>query len=88
MAFFRCHERWDLPAEPQAARQIKSRAERTRRGLARLAASNIGVNQLAPSMPDAPLGGLGDSAYGYEGGRDGVAAFQHLRRVSETPSAA
>jgi hypothetical protein len=62
VAFFRCHERWDLPAEPQAARQSKSRAERSRHGLARLAAFKIGVNQLAPSMPDAPLGGLGDSA--------------------------
>ena len=31
---------------------------------------------------------MGDSAYGYEGGRDGVAALQLLRRVSETPSAA
>jgi succinate-semialdehyde dehydrogenase/glutarate-semialdehyde dehydrogenase len=55
------------------------------RVLSRLAASNIGINQMAPSMPDVPLGGLGDSGYGYEGGRDGIAAFQQLRLISETP---
>jgi succinate-semialdehyde dehydrogenase / glutarate-semialdehyde dehydrogenase len=58
---------------------------RTRdRVVAGLRASNIGVNQMAPSMPDAPLGGMQDSGYGYEGGRDGIQAFQHLRLVSET----
>jgi succinate-semialdehyde dehydrogenase/glutarate-semialdehyde dehydrogenase len=62
---------------------------RTRDRLVReLRASNIGVNQMAPSMPDAPLGGLGDSGYGYEGGRDGIQAFQHLRLVSQTAAEA
>jgi succinate-semialdehyde dehydrogenase / glutarate-semialdehyde dehydrogenase len=57
---------------------------RTRaRLVAGLRASNIGINQPAPSMPDAPLGGMQDSGYGYEGGRDGIAAFQHLRLVSQ-----
>jgi succinate-semialdehyde dehydrogenase/glutarate-semialdehyde dehydrogenase len=61
---------------------------RTRAKLvAGLRASNIGINQMAPSMPDAPLGGLQDSGYGYEGGRDGIAAFQHLRLVSQTTAA-
>ncbi|MGY4765747.1 aldehyde dehydrogenase family protein [Kribbella sp. CWNU-51] len=50
----------------------------------RLSASNIGVNQLAPSLPDVPLGGLGDSGYGYEGGIEGILAFTQLRLVSET----
>ena len=50
----------------------------------RLNASNIGVNQLAPSLPDVPLGGLGDSGYGYEGGMEGILAFTQLRLVSET----
>jgi succinate-semialdehyde dehydrogenase / glutarate-semialdehyde dehydrogenase len=54
------------------------------RVLADLEASNIGINQLAPSLPDAPIGGMRDSGVGYEGGRDGVAAFQHLRLISET----
>lgn len=49
-----------------------------------LRAGNIGINQMAPSMPDAPLGGMEASGIGYEGGRDGIAAFQHLRLVSET----
>jgi succinate-semialdehyde dehydrogenase/glutarate-semialdehyde dehydrogenase len=50
----------------------------------RLSASNIGVNQLAPSLPDVPLGGLGNSGYGYEGGIEGILAFTQLRLVSET----
>jgi succinate-semialdehyde dehydrogenase / glutarate-semialdehyde dehydrogenase len=54
------------------------------RVIAELRASNVGINQMAPSLPDAPLGGLQDSGVGYEGGRDGIAAFQHRRLVSET----
>ncbi|MEV6285226.1 aldehyde dehydrogenase family protein [Kribbella sp. NPDC051770] len=50
----------------------------------RLNASNLGINQLAPSLPDAPLGGLGNSGYGYEGGVEGILAFTQLRLVSET----
>ena len=50
----------------------------------RLNASNIGINQLAPSLPDVPLGGLGNSGYGYEGGIEGILAFTQLRLVSET----
>lgn len=58
---------------------------RTRETVIRdLHASNLGINQMAPSLPDAPLGGMQDSGIGYEGGRDGIAAFQHLRLVSET----
>ena len=53
----------------------------------RLNASNIGVNQLAPSLPDVPLGGLGNSGYGYEGGIEGILAFTQLRLVSQTPGA-
>ena len=47
-------------------------------------ASNIGINQTAPSLPDVPLGGLGNSGYGYEGGVEGILAFTQLRLVSET----
>ena len=58
---------------------------RTRaRVTAGLRASNVGINQMAPSLPDAPLGGMQASGVGYEGGRDGIAAFQHLRLISET----
>ena len=51
--------------------------------LATLHASNLGINQMAPSMPDAPLGGMQHSGYGYEGGRDGIHAFQHFRLVNQ-----
>jgi succinate-semialdehyde dehydrogenase / glutarate-semialdehyde dehydrogenase len=54
-----------------------------RRVIAELRASNIGINQMAPSLPDAPLGGMQASGVGYEGGRDGIAAFQHSRLISE-----
>ncbi|MFQ3459528.1 aldehyde dehydrogenase family protein [Bradyrhizobium sp. UFLA01-814] len=50
----------------------------------RLNASNIGVNQTAPSLPDVALGGLGNSGYGYEGGTEGVLAYMHLRLISQT----
>ena len=49
----------------------------------RFKAGNIGVNQMAPSLPDAPVGGLGDSGYGYEGGREGMAEFLHWRLVNQ-----
>ena len=50
----------------------------------RIEAGNIGVNQMCPSLPDAPVGGLGDSGYGYEGGREGLEAFLHFKLVSQT----
>lgn len=52
--------------------------------IAGLNASNIGINQTAPSLPDAPLGGLGNSGFGYEGGSEGILSFTQLRLVSET----
>jgi succinate-semialdehyde dehydrogenase / glutarate-semialdehyde dehydrogenase len=47
-------------------------------------AGNIGINQMSPSLPDAPVGGLKDSGYGYEGGREGIESFLHFKLVSET----
>jgi succinate-semialdehyde dehydrogenase/glutarate-semialdehyde dehydrogenase len=49
-----------------------------------LKAGNIGINQMCPSLPDAPIGGVGDSGYGYEGGREGLEAFLHFKLVSRT----
>jgi succinate-semialdehyde dehydrogenase/glutarate-semialdehyde dehydrogenase len=49
-----------------------------------LSAGNIGVNQMAPSLPDAPIGGRRDSGVGYEGGRRGLEAFVHHTLVSTT----
>lgn len=51
---------------------------------AELNVSNLGINQLAPSLPDVPLGGLGSSGVGYEGGIEGILAYTHLRLISET----
>jgi succinate-semialdehyde dehydrogenase/glutarate-semialdehyde dehydrogenase len=72
-------------ATPYAfAAYVFTDSQRTRAKVLRtLHASNIGINQAAPSLPDAPLGGMDDSGMGYEGGRDGIAAFQHLRLVSD-----
>jgi succinate-semialdehyde dehydrogenase/glutarate-semialdehyde dehydrogenase len=35
----------------------------------------IGVNDAAPTTPEAPFGGLGDSGWGKEGGRPGLAEY-------------
>jgi succinate-semialdehyde dehydrogenase/glutarate-semialdehyde dehydrogenase len=35
----------------------------------------IGVNDAAPTTPEAPFGGLGDSGWGKEGGRSGLAEY-------------
>jgi succinate-semialdehyde dehydrogenase/glutarate-semialdehyde dehydrogenase len=50
----------------------------------RLVAGNIGINQMCPSLPDMPIGGVGDSGYGYEGGRAGIEEFLHFKLVSTT----
>jgi succinate-semialdehyde dehydrogenase/glutarate-semialdehyde dehydrogenase len=50
----------------------------------RIEAGNVGVNQMTPALADAPVGGIKDSGYGYEGGREGIEAFLHFRLVSET----
>lgn len=50
----------------------------------RLVAGNIGINQMCPSLPDMPIGGIGDSGYGYEGGRAGIEEFLHFKLVSTT----
>ncbi len=49
-----------------------------------LDAGNIGINQMCPSLPDMPIGGTGDSGYGYEGGREGIEEFLQFKLVSQT----
>jgi succinate-semialdehyde dehydrogenase/glutarate-semialdehyde dehydrogenase len=49
-----------------------------------LEAGNLGINQMAPSLPDAPLGGIDQSGLGYEGGTEGVRAFLHMKLVNRT----
>ena len=53
-----------------------------------LKAGNIGINQMAPSLPDAPLGGLDQSGLGYEGGSEGVRAFLQLKLINSTAAGA
>jgi len=62
------------------SRSLKTAAEATER----LSAGNIGINQMNPALPDAPVGGIKDSGYGYEGGREGLAEFLHFRLVNQT----
>jgi succinate-semialdehyde dehydrogenase/glutarate-semialdehyde dehydrogenase len=61
-------------------RSLKTATEATQR----IEAGNFGLNQLAPSLPDAPVGGLKHSGYGYEGGREGLGEFVHWRLVNES----
>ncbi len=51
----------------------------------RLEAGNVGINQMCPALPDMPTGGMGDSGYGYEGGREGIEEFLHFKLVSQSP---
>ena len=55
---------------------LRTARARARRRCARRTSAST---RWRPSLPDAPLGGMQASGVGYEGGRDGIAAFQHLR---------
>lgn len=48
-----------------------------------LESGTVGVNTLLPAQPDTPLGGVKHSGYGYEGGREGLDAFLHLKLVTQ-----
>ena len=48
-----------------------------------LETGTIGVNTLLPAQPDTPLGGVKHSGYGYEGGREGMDGFLHLKLVTQ-----
>ena len=50
-----------------------------------LETGTIGVNTLLPAQPDTPLGGVKHSGYGYEGGREGMDGFLHLKLVTQAP---
>lgn len=58
--------------------------QRRNQAVEQLHAGNIGINQLAPSLPDAPLGGISASGLGYEGGDEGILSFMQLRLVSQS----
>jgi len=48
----------------------------------RFEAGWIGINSFTPAMPDAPLGGMKASGVGYEGGPEGLDAYQQIRFLS------
>ena len=48
----------------------------------RLRAGSVGINNLQGVSPNAPIGGIGDSGFGYEGGTLGVDAFLNLKLVT------
>jgi succinate-semialdehyde dehydrogenase/glutarate-semialdehyde dehydrogenase len=53
----------------------------------RLRSGSIGVNALSGVPPNAPVGGIGDSGYGYEGGFLGIEAFLNLKLISDASAA-
>lgn len=57
--------------------------DRMRSVSTRLQAGIIGFNNATPNYPGAPFGGVGLSGLSYEGGRQGLEAFQSFRTVAE-----
>ncbi len=49
----------------------------------RFQAGSVGINGLQGVAADAPVAGVGDSGYGYEGGMVGIDAFLNLKLVSK-----
>ncbi|MDQ8031697.1 MAG: NAD-dependent succinate-semialdehyde dehydrogenase [Bordetella sp.] len=50
----------------------------------RIEAAWIGINDFTPSLADAPVGGVKESGLGYEGGPEGLDAYQQIRFVSQS----
>ncbi|HLU03678.1 MAG TPA: NAD-dependent succinate-semialdehyde dehydrogenase [Advenella sp.] len=50
----------------------------------RIESAWIGVNNFTPSLADAPVGGVKDSGLGYEGGPEGLDAYQQIRFISQS----
>lgn len=57
--------------------------DRMRELSTRLRAGIIGFNTATPNYPGAPFGGVGLSGLSYEGGRQGLEAFQSYRTIAE-----
>ena len=56
--------------------------ERARTAAAALQTGSVAINTVVPAQPGTPFGGVKESGYGYEGGRDGIDAFQVKKLVS------
>ena len=50
-----------------------------------LQVGGVGINSFAVSQIEAPFGGLKDSGFGNEGGREGLEAFMHPKYVHHAP---
>lgn len=59
----------------------------TKRMIRSLSAGAISINHLKGVSADAPNAGIKQSGYGYEGGVEGVRAFQNLKLVNATGAA-
>src|SRR5690606_35511216 len=69
-----------------AAYAFTNQMERAAEFTERIEAGWIGVNSFTPSLADAPIGGMKDSGLWYEGGPEGLDAYQHLRFISQSNS--
>lgn len=69
-----------------AAYAFTNHMERAAEFSERVEAGWIGINNFTPSLADAPIGGVKDSGLGYEGGPEGMDAYQHLRFISQSNS--
>lgn len=67
-----------------AAYAFTNQMERAAEFSERIEAGWIGINNFTPSLADAPIGGVKDSGLGYEGGPEGLDAYQHLRFISQS----
>ena len=65
------------------AAYVFTRSEKTTEILVEsLETGGVAINSAAPVPSDLPYGGFKDSGYGYEGGIEGVEAYQHKKLVS------
>ena len=55
--------------------------DRAHRLSKRLEAGYIGINAFPPMPPNAPFGGVKQSGFGREGGRDGLMEFLQIKNV-------
>ncbi|MBF5007323.1 NAD-dependent succinate-semialdehyde dehydrogenase [Diaphorobacter caeni] len=69
-----------------AAYAFTNRMARAAEFSERIEAGWVGINSFTPSLADAPIGGLKDSGLGYEGGPEGLDAYQHLKFISQSNS--
>jgi succinate-semialdehyde dehydrogenase/glutarate-semialdehyde dehydrogenase len=59
--------------------------ERARDAAAALESGSVAINTVSPAQPGTPFGGVKESGYGYEGGREGIDAFLVKKLLSAPP---